>query len=395
VSETATAAAADHAAPGRRWRLLPAASDLGWTPYVWLVYLGIFLAEPALRLRAGVLGAVEGAAVVAGSLLFLVVYFRGFWVRGRALLAVVATLCALGVALAPVTVGSAVFFTYGASFAGNLDRPRTASWTIVGVAGLAVGTSWLVGVPPAYLAAAAGLPLMIGFVNVHHAEGRRATARLRLAHAQIEHLAAVAERERIARDLHDILGHTLSLVVLKAELAGKLVPRDPARALAEIRDVESVSRTALRDVREAIRGYRASLSDEIGRARALLQTAGIAAELDVAAPALAPAHEEVLALALREAVTNVTRHSGASACRVRLVAVGGDVVLRVDDDGAGRRAAEGAGLRGMRERVEAHGGSVVREASADGGWSLTVRLPDAASARAVPAAVGARAGTGA
>src|SRR5690606_2971579 len=109
---------------------------------------------------------------------------------------------------------------------------------------------------------------LLGAVNYHDARVARANRRLRLAQEQIEHLATVAERERIARDLHDLLGHTLSLIVLKAELTGRLAERDPTRAATEVRDIEHVARQALREVREAIRGYRASVQDEAERARA-------------------------------------------------------------------------------------------------------------------------------
>jgi two-component system sensor histidine kinase DesK len=183
----------------------------------------------------------------------------------------------------------------------------------------------------------------------------------------------VAERERIARDLHDVLGHTLSLIVLKAELASRLAGRDPERAAAEIRDVERVSRKALAEVREAIRGYHATLEDEVARAGSLLRAAGIHAGLAVQLPPLDRAREEAVALALREAVTNVVRHSGATTCAVRLSASGDACTLAVEDDGRGGIAAEGHGLRGMRERVEALGGTV--RWACRRGTTLTVTLP--------------------
>jgi two-component system sensor histidine kinase DesK len=181
------------------------------------------------------------------------------------------------------------------------------------------------------------------------------------------------ERERIARDLHDVLGHTLSLIVLKAELASKLTETDPARAAREIRDVEQVSRKALAEVREAIRGYRGTLEDEIARAGSLLRAGGIHAELAIQLLPMGRGAEEALALALREAVTNTVRHAAAATCTVRVSAAGGVCTLVVEDDGRGGIGAEGHGLRGMRERVEALGGSVVWECH--GGTTLTVTVP--------------------
>ncbi|HEU0015756.1 MAG TPA: sensor histidine kinase, partial [Longimicrobium sp.] len=321
------------------------------------------------------------------------------WVRGRALLPVVGVQALLGVALTPLNIGASVFFIYAASFAGSLEPTRNAVRAIVAVAALGAATSWLVDAPLWYWLPAAGMPLIIGYVNVHGAQVRRANARLRLAHERIEHLAAVAERERIARDLHDLLGHTLSLIVLKSELAAKLATRDAARAEREIRDVEQVARTALREVREAIRGYRASLADETGRSRSLLAAAGIRAEVESQPVELAREVEEALALALREAVTNVVRHAHAGWCRVRLRADGAGCVLEVEDDGRGGGAAEGSGLRGMRERVEAVGGTLRRGPGRGGaGTLISARVPGGTAAAppqpALPAAAVEIAGAG-
>jgi two-component system sensor histidine kinase DesK len=358
-------------------RPLPADPHLGWTPYLWLIYLTFFLVEPASRARAGALTAGHALATAAALLVFLVSYFRAYWVRGRDLLVVIGVQCLLAVALAPINAGSSVFFIYAASFAGKLDPARTAVRAILAVTALAAATMWAVRAPPWYWFPAVGMSLIVGYVNLHEARLQRADAKLRLAQEQIEHLAAVAERERIARDLHDLLGHTLSLIVLKSELAAKLAPRDVERASREMRDVEQVARRALREVREAIRGYRASLPDEIGLSRTILGAAGIRARFDVEPVEPARAVEEALALALREAVTNVVRHSGAEACRVELRAEGGAFTLVVEDDGRGTDAPDGNGLRGMRERVAAVGGSVHRGVGAEGrGLRLEVRVEE-------------------
>ena len=120
------------------------------------------------------------------------------------------------------------------------------------------------------------LIVLVGLGNHHWAVAHCAEEKLRVAHSEMEHLAKVAERERIARDMHDVLGHTLSLITLKAELARKLVDRDPERAKQEMQDVETTSRAALADVREAIRGYRTEgIFAELARARAALETAGV------------------------------------------------------------------------------------------------------------------------
>jgi two-component system sensor histidine kinase DesK len=216
--------------------------------------------------------------------------------------------------------------------------------------------------------------LIIGGINIHFAQVGRANARLRLAREEIEHLAKLAERERIARDLHDLLGHTLSLVILKSELASKLGERDPERAFREIRDVERISREALAEVRAAVTGYRSGgLAAEVEHARNALSTAGVTLETEITKAQLPPAHEAVLCLALREAITNIVRHAGGRHCRVSVDVANEQCTLTIADDGRGGNAPSGSGLSGMRERVEVLGGTLTRDGHR--GTTLTVMLP--------------------
>jgi two-component system sensor histidine kinase DesK len=198
-----------------------------------------------------------------------------------------------------------------------------------------------------------------------------------MAHEEVEALAAVAERERIARDLHDVLGHTLSVIVLKAELAKRLIASDPARAATEIADVETIGRSALTEVREAIGGYRSrGLVAELEAARGTLASAGVSLRADakpIDSSSLTAAEETVLALAIREAVTNIVRHARAKTCRLRFVTENGRRKLLVEDDGEHPLAREGNGLRGMRERVESLGGSLRVER--EHGTRLLIELP--------------------
>jgi two-component system sensor histidine kinase DesK len=161
--------------------------------------------------------------------------------------------------------------------------------------------------------------------------------------------------------------------VLKSELAAKLAGSDPGRAAAEIRDVETTAREALQQVRAAVTGYRSTVDDELRRAREALRAAGVAFEPVVEAVGLPPAQEGVLALVIREAVTNVVRHAGAAACRLRLRRGAETVELHIEDDGRGGEAAEGFGLQAMRERIAALGGSLEREGGR--GTRLHVVLP--------------------
>ena len=358
-----------------RLRLLPPSEELGWTPYAWLIYLPVFFVGPVWGHASPAVWSLH----IAGAIVFLVAYFRGYWLHDRQLLFVIAALVALAMAFTPINFGAYVFFIYATSCAARIERQREAVATIVAIWLLGFVTALLSHAPSYYWIAHGVFVPFIGGLNLHSEDVARANAKLRLAHDEIEHLAAVAERERISRDLHDVLGHTLSLIVLKAELASKLADRDPVRALKEIRDVEQVSRTALQEVRDAIRGYRPTLADEIARARSILAAARIEARFDerITVETLESNRGtmEVIALALREAVTNVVRHSGAATATIRLWCDNEHAMLEVADDGRGAEHAEGAGLRGMRERVETIGGHVTRSSEGAGGTHLTVAVP--------------------
>lgn len=351
-------------------RLIPDDPELGWTPYAWLTYLGFFLMAPIVR---GV-GPMEWAATLLGVAVFLVLYFTGYWVGERGHLWIAAGLCVLGAVYAPFNDGSNVFFVYAMGFLGQLPARRAFPW-MAGVLLSVVAIAWLFGLNAFFWGPGLVFGALNGGINLHFSGVSRANARLRVTQEEAERLAKTAERERIARDLHDLLGHTLSLITLKSELAAKLVPRDPARAEAEIREVERISREALKEVRAAIAGYRSEgLSAELARARLALETAGVRLETVAAPVELAPVEETVLSLALREAVTNVMRHARASTCRILLEQMEEETRLEVRDDGASAQAgAEGVGLSVMRERVEGLGGRLERRV--DGGTVIAVALP--------------------
>ena len=192
-----------------------------------------------------------------------------------------------------------------------------------------------------------------------------------LVRAENERLVIEQERNRFSRDLHDILGHSLTVITVKTELARRLLDVDVDRSRAELADLERLARESLADVRRAVQGYRdISLPGEIARARAGLAAAGIEPELPNSADDVPAAHRELFAWAIREGVTNVIRHSGAARCRVHLAA---DRV-RINDDGRGRGTDElvGSGLAGLRERAAASGATVRSGNAAPGGFELEV-----------------------
>ena len=216
----------------------------------------------------------------------------------------------------------------------------------------------------------------------------RANRELQAARRDLADLAVAEERARIARDLHDTLGHSLSVITLKSELARRLLPDDPARAEAEIADVERVSREALASVRETVSGYREpSLAIELAGARAALAAAGITGEVEPAPEGLPRHVDAVLGWAVREGVTNVLRHSEATTARIRIITDGASRAVEVVDDGRGPAAhAEtpgeraGVGLAGLRERAARLGGRVEAGPMPDRGFRLLVAVPASGSA---------------
>jgi two-component system sensor histidine kinase DesK len=198
---------------------------------------------------------------------------------------------------------------------------------------------------------------MIGIARMGSAIRELQTARRELAR-----LAVIEERERLARDLHDLLGQTLSMITLKSELAGCLITEEPERCAQELAEIERVSRKTLREVREAVSGYRQpNLSSELEGARQLLEAAGINVQIEPLKEALPLAFDAALAWTVREGVTNVIRHSRARHCSIHLTQRNGTVGVEVLNDDGERRQEEktsrrGLGLAGLQERVSPLGG---------------------------------------
>jgi two-component system sensor histidine kinase DesK len=214
--------------------------------------------------------------------------------------------------------------------------------------------------------------LSISLMMAAFAQTMATTARLRATQRHVEALAAERERGRVARDLHDILGHSLTVIAAKSELGERLVDLDPERAKSEMADVAALARGALADVRATVAGFRGmSVGGELAAARVALDAADIALEAPVNADLVAPAHRELAGWVLREGVTNIIRHAQATRCRVRL----GASSVAIDDDGVGPTGAgSGSGLAGLRERVDAAGGTMSVGRSDLGGFHLEVRL---------------------
>ena len=218
-----------------------------------------------------------------------------------------------------------------------------------------------------------------------------AVAELRRTREELARSAVDAERLRFARDMHDLLGHTLSVIVVKAQVARKLAGRDPAQAQQQAADIEEIGRAALGEVRQAVAGYRGrGLARELEAARAALADAGISTEVRQDGPPVPAGADALLGWVVREGVTNVIRHSGGHRCEMDVRNAGGTVTVTVRDDGGGMPAGSspsssvplppspssgGHGLDGLRERLAADGGTLEAGPCPDGGFRLTASVP--------------------
>jgi two-component system sensor histidine kinase DesK len=216
-----------------------------------------------------------------------------------------------------------------------------------------------------------------------------AVAELRRTREELARSAVDAERVRFARDMHDLLGHTLSVMVVKAQAARKLAARDPALAAQQAMDIEEIGRSALGEVRQAITGYRGrGLARELEAARTALADAGMTAEVRQDGPPVPAGADALLGWVVREGVTNVIRHSGGHQCQIDVHNRDGCVTVTVNDDGdgtpAGPPSSGGHGLDGLRERLAADGGALEAGPRPGGGFRLTAAVPVSARQGACP-----------
>ncbi len=365
-----------------RQRLLPEQLELGWMPIYSLGYL-LFLFMPWLFDLIGSdagqsLGPVRMRYTLLSVLLFLPLYFLCYRAHPAARFGGVLAMGVLCYVLLPYNAFANTYLIYAASFIPFIGMPLSRGILLLICQLVVLLLELMVLRYPLFIF---GITLLISasafFGNHYFVLNRRKQAALQLSHNEVRRLAASAERERIGRDLHDLLGHTLSLVALKSELAGKLLEREPQAARREIDEVSRVAREALSQVRRAVTGIRAAgLAAELASARVLLEPDGVAVRYTLEDLGLPPPLETALALTLREAVTNIQRHARARRVEIEVAAAAHDeVLLSVRDDGRGSALVPGNGLTGMRERLQEHGGRLQVDALPGQGVHLRAWLP--------------------
>lgn len=340
-------------------------------PWLPLVYLGFFFAGWAWRPPAPeeALWSLGGIAIFLGVYVYTV--RRGGWI----LIPGAVAAATIGFALIPWNLGGFVFLAFAGAMLARLPHSHLRSLLLAVLAAAIIGAGlhwsiawWLIA---AVLAVTGMATAGSAWGVIRHQRDRDATAR----HARIEAEATEAERQRIARDLHDLLGHTLTLVTLKADLAAKLIDRDPAAARRELVDLSTASRQALAEVREAVTGLRhRPLSDALQSAKAALEAAGLEVDLVIVEPFPEGQTATVFAMAVRECATNILRHAHAEKVRIEFIARHDLYTLDIMDDGRGGAAIGQGGLRGILDRVQPMGGFICVE-NASRGTHISMRLP--------------------
>jgi two-component system, NarL family, sensor histidine kinase DesK len=305
-------------------------------------------------------------AIAFISFLILTVLSSIYWANKRVMQIVCICMAVLAFCFSIYRPSGIIFYIFVAAFA-----PLAVSGSIAGSSLIVFGAVLLIIGQWTLLRLFAWMPYIVAAEAV--LVGAAITVVIRQQTA-LRRTLKTAERERIARDLHDILGHTLSVIILKSELASRLLEQDARLAKVQIEDVERISRRALEEIREAIVGYRVGdLAAELARAKSTLETAGIEVRQEYDVVEMPVAQERVLALVLREAITNVVRHAHATSCSIRLTRTQGACLLEIQDDGLGGTLNEGMGMLGIRERVAAIGGRVIWSSTA--GTRISVEAP--------------------
>jgi two-component system sensor histidine kinase DesK len=405
------------------WGKAPSTGSSRSTAVLWLIWIVwlLFIIPGVLLFLGSSPGPLRLVASLAGATLFVAIYLRTNWLTARglasptppppltsmALWAPIVALLALALALTlpnDAREWGVLFIFTAVTAAGRL--PLRQALGAIAVVELIIAFSLLSAIlgraDQALITndvSGLGLVAFASACTISLVRAVSTSRDLQAARAETSRLAAVTEeRLRIARDLHDLLGHNLSLIALKSELARRLVSVAPERAAAEIGDIESVARTALQEVREAVAGYRQpSLAGELAGAREILAAADIAYRYEgdeSAGRGLPAVADAVLAWAVREGVTNVIRHSHAHSCIIRVTQETREASVEITDGGTGPAdlpggSTGGHGLRGLTERVAALGGLCESGPRASGGFRLYVRVPLERASRAeqTPAAV--------
>ncbi|MFC7385642.1 sensor histidine kinase [Sphaerisporangium rhizosphaerae] len=369
---------------------------VGDKPSRWRRLLGtsfglVYLFYPVSDVTSGAITGTKAYWAVASLVAFVTCYIatvlspKDYGEPGRWTAPLLSVLVLMAIVLPIIFGGGWVALPVYVTVVISMGLPsRVALAGIAGMAGVVVVDGRLSGADGGAIALLVMQVVTLGVLFMSVRNTRVLLNRLHRAQSEVARLAAGEERLRIARDLHDLLGHSLSLIVLKSELAGRLAESGSSKATGEIRDIESVARMALQEVREAVTGYRQrGLSEELDSARAALDAAGVNVVVRTTGTPLPDTLDGLFGWAVREGITNVVRHARARRCEITVTYHEGKAGLEVTDDGHGDGTYEpGSGLTGLAERVQAAGGTLDAGPSAGGGFHLRVTVPAPVGTRA-------------
>lgn len=361
-------------------RLLPINMEQRFMQYIWLVYLPFFFG-PVFYFSNQVS---HWLYVTVSTIAFVFVYFRSYWAPRNQMFYFIVAIIIIATLNALYTVSALSLFIYAAAFCCRLPTQKQAFSLLAFILLWMAAISALFNLSANFYLPGVVFSLIIGLVNIYQFALHEKKKALILSQEEVQRLAKVAERERIARDLHDLIGHTFSVLTLKADLAGRLLDKDIEKARTEIQQIETISRDALSQVREVVSGYRSSdLLSELANAKHVFLSLDIdfdyqlegleSSELD-----LDLHNTKELAIVLRELVTNIIKHANATRVTVLVQRDGEVLKLRVKDNGAGfeQTKIQGFGLLGIEERIKKLSGSVsVQSGKNDQGTLAIIGVP--------------------
>jgi two-component system sensor histidine kinase DesK len=340
--------------------LLPRGLKEQFSPYIWLIYLPLFFVPVMIFTK----DPMELFWTFLALTAFLGLYFHSYWVKSQDVIYHIIGIMLIGTLAALFTETASTLFIYAGAFCSRLKPLKYTFTVLVALLVWIAAISWFFSFNYYFYIPTLVFTLIVGILNIYQCALHQNKQELILSRKETQRLAQVAERERIARDLHDLIGHTFSVITLKADLAGRLMDKgqdtDLEKARTEIKQLEEISRDALSQVREVVSGYRTSdLLSELANAKNVFGSVDIQFQyqfenIDEQQIELDSASNKELAIVLRELVTNIIKHAKATQVTVIIKHEDGKIVLAMQDDGQGFENAlhKGFGIKGIEERIQ-------------------------------------------
>jgi two-component system sensor histidine kinase DesK len=364
--------------------LLPRNLNEQFSPYVWLIYLPLFFVPVVIFHQQPM----DLVWTFLASIVFLGLYFHSYWVKSQHVIYHIIGILLISTLAALVSATACTLFIYAGAFCSRLKPLKYAGAVLIGILLWITAISWLFDFEVYFYMPALTFTMIVGILNIYQCVLHQNKQELILSRKETQRLAKVAERERIARDLHDLIGHTFSVITLKADLAGRLLDKgldkDLDKVRTEIKQLEEISRNALSQVREVVSGYRTSdLLSELANAKNVFASVDIDfyyqfENIDEQQIELDSASNKELAIVLRELVTNIIKHARATQVTVTIKHKNGKIVLAMQDNGQGfeNMQHKGFGIKGIEERIQKLHGFVSIKTGGDYNGTLSeIGLP--------------------